>query len=262
MFEAADTLASYWEKRAVKFARHEDGLAAVCSYGMPRFYNRSIEICQQRALRPWLEDLSDTDVLEIGCGVGRWTEMLSRQGNRVTAIDLSPTMVSESSRRLKANALSADLQTADISEFSSGKQFDAAVSVTVLQHIMDDERFDQAFRNIADQMRPGGRFVLLEAAPSDNDVRCNSPIFRARPFSAYQAVLERNGFRIETVAGVDPMPFKTWVLPYLRSMPRPLAVATIAVATALSLPLDLALASRMPKQSWHKLIVAVREERA
>lgn len=262
MFEAADTPANYWEKRAIKFARQEDGLAAVCSYGMPRFYNRSIELCQQRALHRWLEDISDSDVLEIGCGVGRWTEMLSRQGNRVCAVDLSPTMVSETSRRLKANTLYAELHTADISEFSSGRQFDAAVSVTVLQHIMDDERFDQAFRNIADQMRPGGRFVLLEAAPSDNDVRCDSPIFRARPFSAYQSVLERNGFRIDTVAGVDPMPFKTWVLPYLRSMPRPLAVATIAAATVLSLPLDLALASRMPRQSWHKLIVAVREERA
>ena len=259
MFEVADTLASYWEQRAVKFAQHEDGLAAVCSYGMPRFYNRSIEICQQRALRPWLENIRDADVLEIGCGVGRWTETLSRQGNRVCGVDLSPTMISETARRLKANDLRADLHAADISEFSSGKQFDAAVSVTVLQHIMDDQRFDQAFRNIASQMRSGGKFVLLEAAPSDDDVRCNSPVFRARPISAYRSVLERNGVRVESIAGVDPMPFKTWVLPYLRSMPRPLAVATIGAATALSLPLDLALAAHMPRQSWHKLIVAVRE---
>jgi SAM-dependent methyltransferase len=259
MFEAADTLAGYWEQRALKFARHEDGLAAVCSYGMPRFYNRSIELCQQRALKPWLQDVRDSDVLEIGCGVGRWTEKLARNGNRVCGVDLSPTMVEETARRLEQNWLSAELHAADITEFDSGRQFDAAVSVTVLQHIMDDERFAEAFRNIARQTRPGGRFVLLEAAPSDDDVRCNSPIFKARPMSAYEKVLSDSGFRIDAVAGVDPMPFKTWVLPYLRSMPRPAAVATIAAATALSLPLDLALASRLPKQSWHKLIVATRE---
>ncbi len=259
MFESADTLAGYWEQRAVRFARQEDGLAAVCSYGMPRFYNRSIELCQQRALKPWLQDIRDSDVLEIGCGVGRWTEKLARSGNRVCGVDLSPTMIEETDRRMQRNELSADLHAADISEFKSGRQFDAAVSVTVLQHIMNDARFDQAFGNIASQMRPGGRFVLLEAAPSDDDVRCNSPIFRARPMSAYRDVLQNNGFRVDVVAGVDPMPFKTWVLPYLRSMPRPLAVAAIGAATALSLPFDLALASRLPKQSWHKLIVATRE---
>ena len=54
------------------------------------------------------------------------------------------------------------------------------------------------------------------------------------------------------------MPFKSWLMPYIRSMPRPLAVAAIGAATAVSLPLDIALASRMTGRSWHKLIVADR----
>ena len=92
MFEAVETLASYWEQRAAKFARHEGGLRAVCSYGMPQFYNRSIEWCQQSALRPWLQNIHDQDVLEIGCGVGRWTERLAQNGNRVCGVDISPTV--------------------------------------------------------------------------------------------------------------------------------------------------------------------------
>lgn len=258
MFEATESLASYWEQRAVKFARQEDGLAAVCSYGMPRFYNRSIEMCQQRALQPWLASIRDMDVLEIGCGVGRWTEKLLQNNNDVCGVDLSPTMVEQTRLRLDEAGYSADLHAADIASFDAGRQFDAALSVTVVQHIMDDADFAQAFDNIASHMRPGARLALLEAAPSDDNVRCNSPIFRARPLSHYLKTLDDSGFELESVAGVDPMPFKTWVLPYLRSMPRPLGVASIAAATACSLPLDLLLARHLPGPSWHKLIVARR----
>lgn len=256
MFEAADSLAGYWELRALRYARQEDGLAAVCSYGMPRFYNRSIELCQQRALAPWLGGIGDSEVLEIGCGVGRWTRRLAVAGNRVTGIDLSPTMVEETARRLADAGVSAELHAADISTFRTRRRYDAALSVTVVQHIMDDDAFQQAFDNIGAALRPGGRFVLLEAAPSDDNARCNSPIFRARPLSEYLATLDRAGFDVETVRGVDPMPFKTWVLPWLRSVPRPLGIAAIGIATALSLPLDLLLARWLPRQSWHKLIVA------
>ena len=43
----------YWEERARRFAGERDGLAAVCSYGMPEFYNRLIQRCQRLALERW-----------------------------------------------------------------------------------------------------------------------------------------------------------------------------------------------------------------
>lgn len=259
MFEAVDTLAGYWEQRAQKFARHEDGLAAVCSFGMPRFYNQAIELCQKRALRPWLKPIVDADVLEIGCGVGRWTETLASKGNRLGAIDLSPTMIEEAQRRLLQKGLDADLRVADATSFDFEKTFDAAISVTVLQHIMDDQEFDVAFNNISQHLKVGARFVMLEAAPTNNNGRCNSPIFRARSLHCYIDALEKSGFRIDAICGVDPVPLKTWVLPHLGTLPRPLSFAAIAAVTTLSLPLDLLLARFLPDQSWHKVIVATRK---
>ncbi len=44
----------YWEDRAQRFAGERDGLAAVCAYGMPEFYNRAIDWEQRLALGPWL----------------------------------------------------------------------------------------------------------------------------------------------------------------------------------------------------------------
>ena len=46
--------AAYWEDRAQRFAGEREGLAAVCSYGMPEFYNRAIHWEQRLALAPWL----------------------------------------------------------------------------------------------------------------------------------------------------------------------------------------------------------------
>ncbi len=258
MFEAIDTLANYWERRAVKFARQGDGLAAVCSYGMPRFYNRMIEICQRRALRPWLNAVTSQDVLEVGCGVGRWTRMLAENGNRVTAIDLSPTMIDETRTRLLEAGHSADLHIADVASFDAGKRFDSVVSVTVIQHVTDDAEFRRVFDQLSRQLKPGGRAILLEAAPTDDIARCDSPIFRARSQKAYTDALLASGFRIDAISGVDPMPFKTWLLPYLRALPRPVGVSLTALVTALSLPLDLLLARWLVRQSWHKLIIATR----
>ena len=46
---------TYWEERARRFAGEGAGLAAVCAYGMPEFYNRAIHVGQRLALGPWLK---------------------------------------------------------------------------------------------------------------------------------------------------------------------------------------------------------------
>ena len=73
----------YWEDRARRFAARGSGFAAVCSYGMPEFYNRMIHRCQRLALEPWFDIKPDTRVLDVGCGVGRWSSLLAQRGARV-----------------------------------------------------------------------------------------------------------------------------------------------------------------------------------
>src|ERR1700732_1480074 len=89
----------YWEDRARRFAGERDGLAAVCAYGMPGFYNRAIHLEQRLALEPWLKVTAGTRVLDVGCGVGRWSRLLAARGAQVTGVDLSPTMIHEARRR-------------------------------------------------------------------------------------------------------------------------------------------------------------------
>src|SRR5258708_6475820 len=89
----------YREDRARRFAGERDGLAAVCAYGMPEFYNRAIHLEQRLALEPWLQVKAGTRVLDVGCGVGRWSRLLAARGAEVAGVDLSPTMIVQAQQR-------------------------------------------------------------------------------------------------------------------------------------------------------------------
>ena len=58
-------------------------------------------------------ELTGKDVLEIGCGTGVHTRMLAAAGANVAAIDLTPTAVDLTTRRLGLAGLSADVREAD-----------------------------------------------------------------------------------------------------------------------------------------------------
>src|SRR5690242_3970488 len=140
----------YWEQRARRFAIEGEGLGAVCSYGMPAFYNRAIQACQRLALAPWLRLAPGTSVLEVGCGVGRWCLELASRGARVTGIDVSPTMIARATTRAAVSGLIERCRflVQDAAALDTGRRYDVVLSVTVLQHILDP----QALRSAAQRM--------------------------------------------------------------------------------------------------------------
>lgn len=251
------TARGYWDDRARRFASRGAGLAAVCAYGMPAFYNGSIHFLQHLALRRWLRVPPGTTVLEIGCGVGRWSRRLAKRGALVTAIDLSPTMVAEARRRATAARLAGRCRflVADVCKPAVAGRFDIVLMVTVLQHLLDAAQFEASMRCIADHLSPRGRAILLEAAPTHATARCNSAVFVAREERTYREAFRRAGLQCFDVSGVDPAPFKTWFLPRYGTLPRPLALGGLLGVTAAALPIDVLLGRRLPRASWHKVFI-------
>lgn len=247
----------YWNARAERYASVGAGLAAVCSFGMPEYHNQYIHWQQAHALQPWLEMPAGARVLEIGCGVGRWTRRLARTGANVVGFDLSARMIADARRRAEADGVAANCRffVSDVADFSIDRTFDRILGVTVLQHILDEQRFASAVRNIARHLAPGGRALLLEAAPTRRTPRCDTAIFVARPDQAYLDVFRAAGLSCAAVRGVDPAPFRTWMLPYYRSAPRALAAAGMFAATALSVPFDLLAPPAIRDRAWHKVFV-------
>jgi SAM-dependent methyltransferase len=251
---------NYWEDRARRFAAQGSGLAAVCSYGMPEFYNRLIDYCQRLALEPWFDIAPGTRVLDVGCGVGRWSSLLASRGAVVTGMDLSPTMIAEANRRAAANNVASRCRflVQDLAQLDAGEKFDLVIGVTVLQHILDPESLRAAVQRMSDHLAPGGRMVLLEAAPARIANGCDTTVFRARQRSDYLDLFKQAGLELRAITGVDPAPLKTWLLPHLRRLPRPLAMSAIALVTLLSAPIDLIFGRRAVNSSWHAVFVLQR----
>jgi SAM-dependent methyltransferase len=249
------SLADYWDQRGRDFGGRGAGLRAVCSYGMPSFYNGYIHLTQQLALAPHLRVAPGTEVLDLGCGVGRWSRQLARRGARVVGVDLAPSMIDEARKRTAGAALEADYRVGDLRTLDLGRTFDLVLAVTVLQHILDDAAFARAAANVARHLAPHGRAVLLEAAPSRPNASCDTAVFRARTAGQYLDAFRAAGLRAVRVTGVDPAPFKTRVLPRYRTLPPLAAKAAMFAVTALSLPMDALLGRRLTDPSWHKVFL-------
>ncbi|HKQ83477.1 MAG TPA: class I SAM-dependent methyltransferase [Steroidobacteraceae bacterium] len=248
---------TYWEDRARRFAAQGDGLAAVCSYGMPEFYNRMIDFCQRLALEPWFDIKPGTRVLDVGCGVGRWSTLLAARGAVVTGMDLSPTMIAEAKRRADASGLAPRCRflVQDLAQLDAGEKFDLVLGVTVLQHILDPDALAAAVQRMTEHLAPGGRMVLLEAAPACIAKHCDTSVFRARERNVYLDLFSRAGLELRTMTGVDPAPFKTRLLPHLRRLPPALAWSAVALVTLLSTPVDAVFGRRAVGRSWHAVFV-------
>jgi SAM-dependent methyltransferase len=247
----------YWEDRARRFAAEGDGLAAVCAYGMPGFYNRAIHFTQRLALAPWLRIAPATRVLDVGCGVGRWSRLLAARGAYVTGVDLSPTMIGEARRRAEAAGLAPRCRfiVQDSTVLEAGGSFDLVLGVTVLQHILDAQALRAAVERIARHVTPQGRIVLLEAAPTHLADHCDSTVFKARQRDVYLRLFDDCGLRVRAITGVDAAPFRTRLLPHLPRLSRPLAITALAAATALSLPVDALFGRIAVARSWHAVFV-------
>lgn len=101
----------------------------------------------------------DKKVLEVGCGMGAMTMNWVRAGSQMTAVDLTPTAVDQTRRRLEIFGLHADVRQADGRKLPfEGETFDYVYSWGVLHHSPDLER------SIAELMRvvkPGGGFGVM-----------------------------------------------------------------------------------------------------
>ncbi len=253
----------YWEERARRFAGERDGLAAVCAYGMPEFYNRAIDWEQRLALEPWLKVAPGARVLDVGCGIGRWSRFLAARGAQVLGVDLSPTMILQARRRASEQGVAERCRfaVADLSHLELGEKFDIVLGVTVLQHILDPVLLRAALSAMAVHLAPGGRMILLEAAPTATVSRCNSTVFTARNRDVYLQMIESCGLEVRALTGVDPAPFRKQLVPYLRKLPRGAGLSLLFLATALSVPFHAFFGRRAVKDSWHAVFVLEQKNR-
>jgi SAM-dependent methyltransferase len=105
--------------------------------------------------------VSPTDsVLEVGCGMGRYSLMLAGRGINLTGLDLSPVLL----QRLRAfsdGEFDIPLYCADIASAPAElhQKFDVVIGFFTLHHLHD---LEPCFASMAELLREGGRIAFLE----------------------------------------------------------------------------------------------------
>lgn len=105
-------------------------------------------------------------ILELGCGSGRVTIPLARDGHHVVALDRSPTMLDRLRTRIAAlsPAAAARITPAegDLRDFTApGPRFPLAIAAfNVLEHLYTRGEVDACLRRVADHLTPDGVFVF------------------------------------------------------------------------------------------------------
>jgi SAM-dependent methyltransferase len=100
-------------------------------------------------------------VLDVGSGTGFWVDLWRREGAaRVSGSDLVPAAVD----RLRERFPDSEFAPADIGEQAPfpGSRFDVVTIMSVLHHLIDEQRFERALGNLASQLEPDGVLAVLD----------------------------------------------------------------------------------------------------
>ncbi len=115
-------------------------------------------------LLPWLSaggGLGD-DVLELGPGPGRTTELLQECAARVTAVELDERLAGDLAARLAGGNVEV-LHGDGTQTGLPSDRFSAVTCFHVLHHIPTADLQNQLFAEACRVLRPGGVFVLADA---------------------------------------------------------------------------------------------------
>jgi ubiquinone/menaquinone biosynthesis C-methylase UbiE len=161
---------------------------------------------EERELPGLLGDLSGLDVLDVGCGTGRWTARLVASGARVTGIDFSRGMLARARQRVGADQVSLVEHDLGLPLPLGDGSYDLILSALVMEHVGD---LRPLFHELARVCRPAARVVVSEMHPAMMLLDCQAefrdprtgrdvrPVSHAHPVSDFVMAALGAGLTVE-----------------------------------------------------------------
>jgi len=136
------------------------------------------------------DDLAGRHVLDVGCGLGFFSERLVQRGAIVTACDIGPGLVERTKKRAKCEAIVADALR--LVETFGANRFDAVVSSECIEHTPAPL---DALKQMIAVVKPGG--VIAVSTPNRlwQPITRLASLLRLRPFDGYENFSTWRGMR-------------------------------------------------------------------
>ncbi len=108
-----------------------------------------------------IQDIKPKRMLDVCCGTGILSEMLTNEGFELEGFDLSSEMIEQARRKARHKGLEIRYEVMDAAEADMGKQYDAAFSFfDSLNYITDPAHLEKAIMQVGKHVRPGGSFIF------------------------------------------------------------------------------------------------------
>lgn len=115
------------------------------------------EVCDLKKLIPFKKDIQ---ILDLGCGQGRHSIELAKQGFHVTGIDYTKTYLKKAKKRAKKAKCHVTFLRRDMRTFCKPNTFDIVLNLYSSFGFFTAEEDKKIIRNIYDSLKPGGRCVM------------------------------------------------------------------------------------------------------
>ncbi|AQZ65148.1 gamma-tocopherol methyltransferase @ delta-tocopherol methyltransferase [[Actinomadura] parvosata subsp. kistnae] len=138
-------------------------------------------------------------VLDVGCGTGYLSRILSPVSGHVTGLDPSPAMIAHATERAPSNCTYVVGEGQDL-PFPDGS-FDLVVSSLAMHHMPREAR-PEALRQMFRVLRPGGRLLIAEFSPPSGHLArrlvglLTGPAMRHDPHELLGSMIPDAGFQV------------------------------------------------------------------
>ncbi len=171
----AETRAARAESAARYFAEHADDWDDI----------RSLHVSEARVEAAIMEAVGDGRIhqlVDLGAGAGRMLELLAPRADRAIGVDLSSAMLAVARGRMEElKARNVQLRQGDVYALPVTRDScDLAIMHQVLHYLEDPAR---ALKEAARILSPGGRLVIVDFAPHDDESLRNDHAHRRLGFS-------------------------------------------------------------------------------
>lgn len=105
---------------------------------------------------------SPRQILDLACGTGNVSELLTQEGYAVTGVDIAPGMIAEAKRKATDHGLTIDYHVQDAALLDlPGQRFDLCVSLfDSLNYITDPIHLQEAMIRVAAHLTRNGLFIF------------------------------------------------------------------------------------------------------
>jgi 2-polyprenyl-3-methyl-5-hydroxy-6-metoxy-1,4-benzoquinol methylase len=185
---------TYWETRL----REHPGLCGVGNTCLGRSYIQWVYKVRRavflRLLSSLTTNLRTAQVFDVGSGTGFYLELWKQLGvSGVTGCDITEIAVA----RLRSALPWARILQLDIGDSLPASEqggYDIVSAFDVLYHIVEEERYERALRNVCALLRPGGMLLFSDLLPRNVVRRDDHVAFRRQ--KDVMTLLAKTGFEV------------------------------------------------------------------